>query len=587
VPHKRLARQKKIDFRLHVWRVLVIVVFLILLGGLFFFQIAQGDRYIQLATENRFRLLQISPPRGIIYDARGLPLAKNVRTFDIKGYPSELYREGNLERVAAIFQKHGIPAGAEELRRKVRSQYWAPYRAVSLASNLTLMQIMDLVGDLDFPAWLFPFPVWKRTYPAGGLGAHVTGYVGEITEEELREKYSQGYSAGEQIGKTGIEASYDRWLRGATGEEAIEVDAKGRRLHLLARRDPQRGKDLHLTLDLGAQKMAENLMAGKNGVLLAMDVFTGDIPVLYSAPTYDPNLFSWGASSIEWRNIRMDPRRPMLNRAIGGHYPPGSIFKPVPSIAGLVSGQITSRSTAFCNGGYQVGNRRFRCWNKWGHGTENLKEALRDSCDVFFYHYGLLMGIDLLQEWASRMGMGAITGIDLPGEIAGTVAGREWKQRYRKEPWYPGDTANYSIGQGFLLITPLQAGVLYAALANGGYLVEPRVAFERELRSRDIGISPSVLRQVEEGLVAVCRPGGTGYRAGEFGISVAGKTGTAQNAHGEDHAWFAGYGPVDSPRYVAIALVEGGGHGSSVAAPLVGEMLSYLCKGYLEEKEEE
>ncbi len=586
MPHKRLARQRKIDFRLHIWRVLVVAVFFALLGGLFFFQIMRGDRYIQLAAENRFRLLQIPPPRGIIYDVRGLPLAKNVRTFDIKGYPSDLYREGNLRKVAEIFAKHGIPVSPEELRKKVKAQYWAPYRAVSLASNLTLMQVMDLGGDLDFPSWLFPFPLWKRTYPAGGLGVHVTGYVGEITEEELREKRPQGYSAGEQVGKTGVEANYDRWLRGSMGEEAVEVDAKGRRLHLLARREPLRGKDLHLTLDLGAQKVAENLMAGKSGAILAMDVSNGDIPVFYSAPTYDPNLFSWGASAGEWRKIRMDSERPMLNRIIGGHYPPGSIFKVVPAIAGLMSGYITSRSTAFCNGSYQVGNRKFRCWNRWGHGTENLEEALRDSCDVFFYHYGLTMGVDLMAEWASRMGMGMPTGIDLPGEIPGTVAGREWKQRYRKEPWYPGDTANYSIGQGFLLITPLQAAVLFASLGNGGYLVEPRIALEKEPFSRDIHVSPWVLREVQKGLVAVCRPRGTGYRAGEFGLSVAGKTGTAQNPHGEDHAWFVGYAPAESPRYVAVALVEGGGHGSSVAAPLVGELLAYLCKGYLEDKED-
>ena len=586
MPHKRLARQKKTDFRLHVWRFFVITLFLALLGGLFFFQITQGDRYIRLAASNRFRLLRMSPPRGIIYDAQGIPLAKNVRTFDIKGYPSDLYKEGALERVAELFREHGIPVIREDLRKKVQAQYWAPYRAVSLASNLTLIQIMDLMGDMDFPPWLFPLPLWKRVYPAGSLGVHVTGYVGEITEEELRTRQGEGYSVGEQIGKTGVEAFYDDYLRGSVGEEAIEVDARGRRLHLLARREPLRGKDLHLTLDLGAQKIAENLLGGGAGIIFAMDVHEGDVLVLYSAPTYDPNLFSWGATSGEWRKLRTDPGRPMLNRAIGGHYPPGSIFKVVPAIAGLMSGVITPQSTSFCSGSYQVGNRAFRCWNRWGHGRENLKEALRDSCDVFFYTYGLAMGVDLMAEWASRLGMGKPTGIDLPGEISGTVAGREWKQLHRKESWYPGDTANYSIGQGFLLTTPVQAGVLYAVLANGGYLVEPRVTFEKEPVSRDVHISPKVLESVREGIVAVCKPGGTGYRAGEFGVSVAGKTGTAQNVHGEDHAWFVGYAPVEAPRYVAVALVPGGGHGSSTAAPLAGEILSYLCKGYLEDKEE-
>jgi len=586
VPHKRLARQKNMDFRLHVWRFSAITLFLVLLGGLFFFQIMRGDRYIRLAADNRFRLLRMSPPRGLIFDAQGLPLAKNVRTFDIKGYPLDLYKEGALERVAGLFRKHGIPADAEELRRRVQRQYWAPYRAVSLASNLTLMQVTDLLGDMEFPLWLFPLPLWKRIYPAGTLAVHVTGYVGEVTVEELRERRGAGYSVGEQIGKTGVEAYYDTYLRGDVGEEAIEVDARGRRLNLLARREPQRGKDLHLTLDLGAQKLAETLMADTKGILFAMDVHKGDVLVLYSSPGYDPNLFSWGATPGEWQKIRTDPGRPMLNRVIGGHYPPASLFKVVPAVAGLVSGHITARSTAFCSGSYQVGNRAFRCWNRWGHGTETLKEALRDSCDVFFYHYGLAMGVDLMAEWASRLGMGKPTGIDLIGEISGNVAGREWKQRYRKESWYPGDTANYAIGQGFLLVTPVQIGVMYAALANGGYMVEPRVAFEKEPVSHDLHIPPNVIGTLREALLAVCRPGGTGFRAGQFGVAVAGKTGTAEHDHGEDHAWFAGYAPADAPRYVAVTLVPGGGHGSSTAAPLVGEMLSYLCKGYLEDKED-
>jgi penicillin-binding protein 2 len=327
-------------------------------------------------------------------------------------------------------------------------------------------------------------------------------------------------------------------------------------------------------------------MGDKKGILFVMDVHEGDVLVLYSSPGYDPNLFSWGATPGEWQKVRTDPLRPMLNRIIGGQYPPASLFKVVPAVAGLASGYITSRATIFCSGSYQVGNRAFRCWNRWGHGRENLKEALRDSCDVFFYHYGLAMGVDLLAEWASRFGMGRPTGIDLTGDVLGSVAGREWKQRYRKEPWYPGDTANYSIGQGFLLITPVQIGVMYAALANGGYIVEPRVAFEKKPVSEDIHISGDILATLQEALVAVCKPGGTGFRAGQFGISVAGKTGTAEHDHGEDHAWFAGYAPAESPRYVAVTLVPGGGHGSSTAAPLAGEMLSYLCKGYLEDKEE-
>ncbi len=586
MPHKRLALQKKVDFRLHLWRAFVIVAFLALGGGLFFFQIVQGDWYIRLAADNRFRLLRITPPRGIVYESHGLPLAKNVRTFAIKGYPLDLYKEGALERVARVFLKHGIPFTAEQLLGKVKKQYWAPYRAVSLATNLSLMQVMGLMEDPDFPPWLFLFPLWKRIYPGGELTAHVTGYVGEVTLEELQGEGSRGYTVGEQIGKNGVESYYDYHLRGSVGEEAIEVDAKGRRLHLLARRDPLRGKDLHLTLNLGAQKVAKSLLGRYTGAVFAMDVITGDVLVLYSSPSYDPNLLSWGASPQEWQKIRNNQGRPMMNRVLGGYYPPASPFKIVPAIAGVASGILDGHTRSFCSGSYQVGNRKFRCWQKWGHGSETLVEALRDSCDIFFYTQGLTMGIDIMHQWATRLGLGAVRSIDLPGELSGNVAGPGWKEKIKKEPWYPGDTVNYSIGQGFLLATPLQIGVLYGVIANGGYLVEPRLAFIKPPSSIDVKLPAKALELVRKGLLAVCRSGGTGYRAGTYGVTVAGKTGTAQNPHGADHAWFVGYAPAEKPQYVAVVLVEGGEHGSSVAAPMVGELLSYLCKGYLEDKEE-
>ena len=526
------------------------------------------------------------PPRGLIYDAQGLPLAKNVRTFDIQGYPLDLYKEGALKRVGELFRKHGIPADPEELLRRVKRQYWAPYRAVSLASNLTLMQVTDLLGDMDFPPWLFPLPLWKRIYPAGSLAVHVTGYVGEVTEEELREGRGVGYSVGEQIGKTGVEAYYDAYLRGIVGEEAIEVDARGRRLHLLARREPQRGKDLHLTLDLGAQKLAERLMGDKKGILFVMDVHAGDVLVLYSSPGYDPNLFSWGATPGEWRKVRTDPLRPMLNRVIGGQYPPASLFKVVPAVAGLASGHISSRATVFCSGSYQVGNRAFRCWNRWGHGRVNLKEALRDSCDVFFYHYGLAMGVDLLAEWASRFGMGKSTGIDLTGEVLGSVAGREWKQRYRKEPWYPGETIMCAIGQSWVEATPLQMAVACSAVADlgrvhrpflvqeilepGGKLVwraEPEVAQRVQAPERAFRLVQSAMRETIVGVH------GTGKACDMPGVAVAGKTGTAEVPGRPPHGLFICFAPLDDPEIAIACVVEQGRHGSTSAAPVCRAIL--------------
>jgi len=380
---------------------------------------------------------------------------------------------------------------------------------------------------------------------------------------------------GDLIGKTGVELVHEETLRGLAAEEAVEVDAAGRRRRRLSLTPPAKGKDLKLSLDLGAQREAEKLLGKGKGVILAMDVRTGALKVLYSAPSYDPNPLTWGVSAREWSRLLNDPARPMMNRAISGAYPPGSTFKAVPALAGLVEKVATPRTTVFCPGQLKVGNRVFRCWKRGGHGTVSLVSALKDSCDVYFYQVGLWLGADRLLEWSGRFGVGKLTGIDLPGESRGNLAGREWKQKRFDEAWFHGDTVNYSIGQGFLLVTPLQLARIYAAFANGGTLVVPHLVAGETPQGTDLHLPKDSLNWVRRGMEEVVRSG-TGKASGVFGVSVTGKTGTAQNPHGDDHAWFVGYAPSDKPRYVAVALVEGGGHGSSVAAPLVGQILAYL-----------
>lgn len=565
------------DRRLQHLRALMVGLLLSLMGGLFYFQVFHGDHYVELASRNRLRVIRISPPRGVIRDVNGLPLALNVRTFDIKAYPMDIQREGNMAKVAALFRRKGIPMDEAALAESVERQYVAPYRAVSVASNLTLAQVADLMGDEDFRGLLFPFPVWRRVYPAGDLVSHVVGYVGEITKEELEDLGDPRYQGGDVIGKNGIEAWYERELRGDVGEEAVEVDSRGRKLKDVYRVEPVRGKDLRLTLDLGAQRLASELMVGKRGALIAMDVRDGAVKVLYSSPTFDPNPLTWGISAKEWRALTTDRDRPMMNRAISGTYPPASTFKVVTAIAALEEGVITQSTTVYCPGHFTLGNRTFNCWKKSGHGTEDLTGALRDSCDVYFYQVGVWLGIDRLLKWSSMLGVGSKTGIDITGEVAGNVAGPKWKRSRFKEPWYKGDTVNYSIGQGFLLTTPLQMLRIYAAIANGGYLVTPHLNSEASHVEKDLRIPKFGIDAMRRGLEEVVNSG-TGRRAAAFGVSVAGKTGTAQNPHGDDHAWFVGYAPRERPRYVAIAIVEGGGHGSSAAAPLVGEVLAYLVK---------
>ncbi|HOI82104.1 MAG: penicillin-binding protein 2 [Thermovirgaceae bacterium] len=563
--------------RLNVWRAIIMVSLVVLVVALFRLQVLQSDLYVNLAARNRLRLVRMPPARGRILDVNGTVLATNVQTFDLMVYPLDLQDKETAEEVSRFLKARGIPLEVEQMLERVRKEFTVPYRAVTLLPDLTLAQLSSLVSDPDFPRQLFPVPVWRRVYPAGPLVAHVLGYVGEVTREEL-ERFSPGdYRGGDHVGKGGVEEFYESVLRGTPGQEAIEVDARGRKVKRVGFIEPGQGEDLELALDLGAQRLASELMAGRVGAVFAMDVHNGNVKVLFSSPNFDANPLAWGISSREWNELMRDPVRPMLNRVIAGTYPPASTFKVVPAFAALAENAVTRRTTFTCTGGMRVGNRFFRCWKRdGGHGPVNVVKGLRDSCDVFFYQAGLRTGIDALVKWGAVFGVGEPTGIDLPGEARGNIAGPAWKLERFRERWYPGDTANYSIGQGFLLLTPIQLARIYAAIANGGKLVTPRLLK---------GAKTSVSLQLPEGPLAIVKEGieevvlrGTGRRAGQYGVSVAGKTGTAENPHGDDHAWFVGYAPVENPRYVAVALVEAGLHGSSAAGPVVGELLGYLCR---------
>lgn len=553
----------------------VFLSLLVLLGGLYFFQILHGDKYVRLAYNNRLRLIRIAAPRGEIFDRHGVPLAVNETTFSIMGYPLDLDSEQKLERLSLVLKRHGIPISVEVLQKTIRQQRSAPYRVIRLIPNLTMPQMAELVADPEFPRELFPFPVWRRTYPAGALASNVLGYVGEISEEELRASSREEYSGGDLIGKTGIERSYEIDLRGIAGEEALEVDARGRKVRTLDSRTVVKGQDLKLTLDMGVQKRAVELLSGHKGALVAMDIHTGAVLALVSSPTYDNNPLAWGVSGKEWRDMTRDPNKPMLDRSITGVYPPASTFKALVALAALEENMATTSTSFFCSGALRLPSRTFRCWRRSGHGTVNILSALQYSCDVYFYQVGMKLGIDLLLKWCREFRLGEATGIDLPGEASGTIAGPEWKRRRFKENWYQGDTINYSIGQGYLLLTPLQMARIYAAIANGGKLVTPFLCDRAYREPTALPISLEKLAVVQKGLDYVVRKG-TGSRAGEFGVTIAGKTGTAQNAHGDDHALFAGYAPADHPRYVAVAVIEAGKHGSSVASPIVGEVLAHI-----------
>jgi penicillin-binding protein 2 len=364
-------------------------------------------------------------------------------------------------------------------------------------------------------------------------------------------------------------------LKGVTGEEAIEVNARGRKVGTIDMRPSEKGQDLRLTIDMSAQKLAASLLKGYNGSIMVMDVRTGAVLVSASSPTYDNNPLAWGVSAKEWREITEDRNKPMLDRTIAGVYPPASTFKVLVALAAIEENVITSSTTHVCPGALKLASRTFHCWRRSGHGSQNLVAALQNSCDFYFYQVGMKLGIERLLKWARKFGIGAPTGVDLPGESGGNAAGPEWKKARFNENWYQGDTVNYSIGQGYLLLTPLQIARVYAALANGGYLVTPHLAPPNSKESVELKISPEKLRLIQRGLDYVVSRG-TGARAGLFGVRVAGKTGTAQNSHGLDHAIFAGYAPADAPQYVAVAMVEAGQYGGRVASPMVGQVLAHI-----------
>lgn len=566
--------------RLHFINALLIITFALLISGLAFFQLVMGEDYIRLASRNRLRIMKIMPPRGVITDRNGAPLAVNVRTFNVNGYPVDIMKEANAERVVSLLRRNGIPMDREQLKTIIAKQYSAPYRAISVAQNLTLAQVSEMIMDADFRDILFLSQVWRRTYPSGAFTAHAVGYVGEITQEELETRKMSGYRGGDIIGKNGVEAVYEELLQGQAGEEVIEVDSRGRKLRDVSYTEPQRGTDISLTLDLTAQRYAAELMGKFRGAIIAMDVTDGSIVCLYSSPSYDTNPLTWGISSKEWAELLDQRERPMMNRAISGAYPPASTFKIVTASAVLEGKAATTSTIVNCPGYFELGGRRFRCWHRTGgHGNENVQAALRDSCDVYFYQTATWLGINKLIDMSARFGVGEKTGIDLVGESSGNLAGPAWKRSRLKESWYGGDTVNYSIGQGYLLMTPLQILRAYAAVANGGKLFKPKLNAKMEPEYKILSISPAIMNTLQRGLLDVTGSAGTGRRVSQYGVHVAGKTGTAQNSQGEDHAWFAGYAPADKPRYAVVAIAEAGKGGSAVAGPMVGKMLNLLVNG--------
>jgi penicillin-binding protein 2 len=568
-----------------------LLMILVLLGlRLWQLQIRDGMHYQELARDNRTRSIVLEPARGLLYDRYGKLLANNIPSFQL--YVS---LEDVLDRNDLILQLPKYVEVDEETLAAKLSKSGRRGR-VKIKGNVSLKEAAIVESHrLDLRGVLIQ-PEYQRYYPLSTYASHVIGYVGEISEAQLRDSDYSHIQSGRIIGQYGVERTFDQELLGEPGVEIIEVDALGYPKRSLSVTRPIAGDDLFLTLDIRLQQLADDLLGNESGAIVALDPWNGDILALSSRPGFNPNDLSSGISLKEWNQLLQDTRHPLTNRAIQGQYPPGSTFKIVMASALLDTQTLSAQESVNCRGVFPFGKREYRDWKRWGHGSVDLKKALAESCDVYFYKAGHQLGIEAIAKYSRQFGLGKKTGIPLPSERTGLVPSPTWKRRVKGEPWYPGETISLSIGQGFLTTTPLQMARVAGIIATDGKLVEPRLVKASRFRKtgtiqerppspvQQLELPPSLFATIKEGMAAVVTEG-TAKRAQSDFVTIAGKTGTAQvvslksdpkevvpKEH-QDHAWFIAFAPVERPLIAVAVLVEHMGHGGAAAAPLAKTLL--------------
>ncbi|MBU1726314.1 MAG: penicillin-binding protein 2 [Candidatus Omnitrophica bacterium] len=549
--------------RIKITIVAIIILFLFLFAAVFNITVIESRKYRLLSQKNCIRLLPQMGSRGKILDREGNILATSKLSYDFMVLPQS---QSQLQK---IFDEAGrvLSVNPKNLRDAYRKGFYASTVPVTIAKNVGPKRAIVL-GELkqDYPGVIIqPNPV--RDYPNGRTAAHALGYLNEIDRWRLTKLEDYGYKKRDIIGFGGIEEKYDYYLRQEEGGLSIEVDHVGRLVRVLGFKSPRNGKDIQLTLNLKIQKIVDDNLAGRKGCVIIMDPNSGEVLALASGPNFSPLDFSErnNAAINSYFNNRDSP---MLNRAISGTYPPGSVFKPVVAAAALEDKKINLNTTFLCKGSTLVGRKQFNCWSV--HNEQNLIEALQHSCNVFFYRTGLLIGPQSMHDYALKFGFSRPTGFELPYETSGYIPSPLLRRIHQFRKWYNGDTANLSIGQGDVLVTPLQIARMMAVFANNGYLVTPYIVkaidgrdisvYQRRLMN--IGVKKETLNAVKEGLKrVVSQTTGTGNVLSGLPVAVAGKTGTAQASGGNSHAWFAGYFPVKNPKYVVCVFIERGGPG--------------------------
>lgn len=557
----------------------IIAFFFIFLSlGILNLEIIQGVKFKELSDKNCMRLLPQVGARGRILDREGNVLVDNYLSCDLKILPQQGKELNSTLMKIAYF----LNSDLETLKGRFRNNYVSPSIPVTIAENIDLKKIIALEElKTDFPSIIiYQHPV--RHYPYGRLACHVIGYLSEIDHWRLTKLSDYGYKTKDVVGYTGIEEKYDYYLRQEEGAQSVEVDHRGKFMRMVAFKPPRNGKDIQLTLDIRVQKIVEENLGDKKGCVVIMDPFTGEIIAMASRPDFDPNLFI-DSPAGKLADIFNDSSAPLINRAISSVYPPGSIFKLIVASAALEMNKINEQTSFLCTGSIYVGNQEFSCWGL--HHQQDLVSAIAHSCNVFFYNVGLLIGAQAIHDYSLKFGLSKLTAIDLPYEEEGIVPCPLWKRVYKLKNWFDGDTVNFSIGQGYLLVSPLQLVRAMSLFANKKMLVTPYLvksvdgkdisAYQRKFTY--IGIKDRTIDYIRRGARGVVfDPKGTASNLSGLKVEVAGKTGTAQVAGSQPHGWFVGFFPFKTPRFVICSFLENGGAGynaSVLTKKIIEEMI--------------
>jgi penicillin-binding protein 2 len=594
----------------------VVSLLLVLIVRMFYLQVVEHERFAAMSEDNRVQLQPVPPNRGLIYDRNGVLLADNRPSYSVTILKEEVK---DLDKTLADLRDLIPITDKEVLRFKKRlRQRRRSFESVPVRFRLNEQEIATISVNYHRLPGVRVEAELIRHYPYGETLVHAMGYVGRINEAELQRVDERNYSATHYIGKLGIEKFYEDQLHGEVGFQKVETNARGRVMRVLERTDPQPGKDIQLHLDIRLQQLTERLLEGRRASVVAIDPKTGGILTLVSKPGYDPNLFVTGISSKDYEALRDSRDLPLFNRAIRGGYPPGSTVKPITALAAIDTGAVSPGYTIFDPGWYTLtkGGRKYRDWKKFGHGRVNMNEAIAQSCDTWFYDVAHKMGVDPMSDYLGRFGFGSVTSLDLPEALGQILPSKEWKKRRRKESWYTGDSLNLSIGQGFLVSTPLQLATATAVIANRGKWVQPRmlqgIKTEAEdgnqnlempevtsvqLPRKDVVLNQEKnwdviiksMHDVMHSETGTARLSGAGAQ-----YKIAGKTGTAQvvgikqdeeydaeklaEIH-RDHALFVAFAPIDDPQIAISVVVENGGGGSSTAAPIARKIMDAYLLG--------